>query len=238
MTPSPGDPIQLPWRTGFEDPFCDYPQVAGVCYNGGDTGRNADPASHFIVTSPTPHSGSFAAAFSVVGDGEVPESQTRCYRQGVLPSKAFYGAWYYIPATATNDGNWNLLHFRGSDEVSGVTHGLWDVSLWNSPGPGGKLLTRVLNLMPRPGSSAAALGHEVPIGRWFHLVFYLNRSKDATGEVALYQDGVRVVEFKNLRTDDSNWGQWYVGNLATMLSPAESTLYVDDVSIEDTEPTD
>jgi hypothetical protein len=37
-------------------------------------------------------------------------------------------------------------------------------------------------------------------------------------------------------TDPSNWGQWYVGNLATALAPSNSTIYVDDVTIGTTPP--
>lgn len=229
-TPSLSDSVALPWSSSFEDPFCDYYQVAGSCYDDG-------PASHSIVTSPT-HSGRFAAAFAVVGDQDDAGAagQTRCIRQGELPPAAYYGAWYFIPATATNSGTWNLFHFRGADRAGGPTHPLWDVSLVSTPG--GTLSPRVLDFMPNPGGSNIVTGRPVPIGSWFHLVFYLKRAKDATGEVALYQAGERIAGFKNRRTDDSDWGQWYVGNYATMLDPPESTLYVDDVTIEATEPID
>ncbi|HEX6242688.1 MAG TPA: heparin lyase I family protein, partial [Polyangiales bacterium] len=74
----------------------------------------------------------------------------------------------------------------------------------------------------------------VPINTWFQLEFHLKRAADASGEVALYQDGQRLIEEKNLITDDSSWGQWYVGNFATALTPADFTLYVDDVTISAT----
>ena len=64
--------------------------------------------------------------------------------------------------------------------------------------------------------------------------FYLVRAADPTGEVALYQDGELLLDQTNILTDDSSVGQWYVGNLATGLTPSESTLYVDDVSIRAT----
>jgi hypothetical protein len=61
---------------------------------------------------------------------------------------------------------------------------------------------------------------------------FLKRASDATGEVQVYQDGVSVVHQTGLVTDNnSQWGQWYVGNLGTNLTPPESTLYVDDVTI-------
>ena len=71
----------------------------------------------------------------------------------------------------------------------------------------------------------------IPIGEWFHLELYLKRATDATGEIALYQDGELLIEATDLITDDSSFGQWYVGNYADGRTPADSTLYVDDVTI-------
>ena len=71
----------------------------------------------------------------------------------------------------------------------------------------------------------------VPIGRWFHIEVYLRRASDDRGAIALYQDGEPLVELTDLPTADSEWAQWYVGNLADALQPSRYTLYVDDVSI-------
>jgi hypothetical protein len=51
------------------------------------------------------------------------------------------------------------------------------------------------------------------------------------GEVALYQDGNVVLDVTDLTTNDSTYGQWYLGNLGSGLTPPDSTLYVDDVTI-------
>jgi hypothetical protein len=224
--PSVDDAVALPWSTGFENKTCDFLSVGGFCYASGG-------GSHRTVTSPV-HSGDYAEAFTVIAQDNRNLSQVRCVRQGTLPDEAYYGAWYYLPATATTSGLWNLLHFRGADTPTAPTHGLWDVSLVN--GPGGKLNARVLDFLYSgpAGGNAESSPVAVPIGAWFHLEFFLRRAKDRTGDVALYQDGVRVVHFANVVTDDSNWGQWYVGNLTDALNPAKSTVYVDDVTIAET----
>ena len=155
---------------------------------------------------------------------------------------AYYGAWYYIPATATNKGVWNLFHFRGAASPTAPPppqpqpqkDGLWDVSLVN--GANGALNARVFNFLWKQGDVNPNVGDAppAPIGSWFRLEFYLRRAKDATGEVDLYQDGKLAVTFTNLITDNTDWGQWYVGNYVTDLSPPDSTLYVDDVTIATT----
>jgi hypothetical protein len=222
--PSKTDPISVPWATGFEDQFCDYPDVSGLgwCYS-------LPPASFRIVASPV-HSGQFAAAFTVLtGTDGGDNPQGRCVRQGVFPAEAYYGAWYYIPESTVNTGNWNLFHFQGGNADASSQHYLWDVSLVN--GPTGELNLRVYDdLQNKSGDDAQT----APIAKWFHIVFYWKRAKDTSGEVALYQDGTQVVDFTNLITDDTDWGQWYVGNLANALQPRESTVYVDDVTIRAT----
>jgi hypothetical protein len=214
-------PVEVPWSTSFEDDFCDFERAGGFCY--------AAPLAHFdIVTAPV-HSGRQAAAFSVRA-GDDNAHQTRCVRQGVLPREAYYGAWYFIPQSARNTALWNLIHFRGGSD-SAAEQGLWDISLENDPD--GALSVFVFDflhgMVHRPMQS-----NPVPIGAWFHLELYLQRAADATGEVALYQDGEKVVEIRNIVTDDTRQAQWYIGNLATGLAPAESTLYVDDVTIRST----
>lgn len=214
------DPIAPEWSTGFEDQFCDYTELAGFCYA-------APNASYTTVTSPV-HSGRYAAAFKVNADD--PDGyQTRCVRQGELPTAAYYGAWYFVPERASDPGLWNLVHFQGGDRSA--QHGLWDISLVSRDS--GELEVVVfdfLNGMARSPEPPTP----IPIGEWFHLELYLKRAADATGEVALYQDGELVIRATDLITDDSSWGQWYVGNLAQGLTPPDSTLYVDDVTIRST----
>lgn len=217
-TPDPDAAVITPWHTGFEGAFCDYVPPMGFCF---DTGSG----SFQLVTSPV-HSGQYAAAFTVM-TGSDGGSQVRCVRQGVFPSAAYYGAWYYVPEPATNSGLWNLFHYQGG--VPGQTlHGLWDVSLVNLNDGG--LHISLFDFLAGETPDASDVP-PIPIGRWFHLEVYFRRASDMTGEISMYQDERLAVSLTNLETDDTAWGQWYVGNLATSLAPPGSTVYVDDVTI-------
>lgn len=218
--PGEDEVAPVPWTTGFESGFCDYEPNFGFCY--------AAPGAAFeIVTSPV-YSGRRAAAFTVSSDDEAAQ-QTRCVRQGVLPRSAYYSARYFLPQPVVSEGNWNLLHFQGGDAESG--HSLWDVSLVS--GADGALRVQLFDFLhqrPIPLPDAPP----VPIGVWVHLQVYWLRSPDPDGVFAVYQDGVEVVRLTELNTDDTEWGQYYVGNLATALEPSTYTLYVDDVRISET----
>ena len=216
----PDASVGVPWTTSFEEGFCEYAAPLGFCYATGG-------GSFALVTSPV-HSGQHAAAFSVQGTPDAGGSQARCVQQGAFPGAAYYGAWYYVPASAQNSGVWNLFHYQGG--VAGQTlHGLWDVSLVNVDA-GGPLHVTFFDFLTgsSPTSSAAP---PIPIGQWFHLEVYFKRAADATGELSMWQDGVQAVHLTGLATDNTDWGQWYVGNYATSLVPPSSTLYVDDVTI-------
>ena len=215
--------FQSPWSTSFENNTCEYSEGNGSCYATGS-------ASLRIVEAPV-HKGHYAAAFTVVGDGSNsgPSTNSRCHRDGELPRQAYYGAWYYIPTLAKNSGNWNLIHFQGGDGPGPDLVGLWDVSLVNNAN-GGLRLT-VADYVKNSSIPDMSDSPPIPIGTWFHIVMYLKRASDATGEVSLTQDDVPIMQATNLITDNTPYGQWYVGNLATNLDPAESTLYVDDVQV-------
>ncbi len=222
-TSDAGDAIAIPWSTGFENRFCDYMQVNTFCYSDPD-------ASFTIVTAPV-HSGRYAAAFTVHA-GDSNARQSRCVRQGVLPAAAYYSAWYYVPTLASTTGNWNLWFFQGGDATGAQLHALWNVTLINRSN--GDLGLIVYTPLSGGKIYPAAVVTSIPIGAWFQIEFFLKRAADATGEVALYQDGALLLDATNLVTDDSSFGQWYVGNLADNLTPSDSTLYVDDVSIRAT----
>jgi hypothetical protein len=217
-------PIPFPWSTSFENGVegtGDYMAAQSFCYEITPAG------TYNQVGAPSPvHSGSHSLSFTVVTDGG--EAQARCILSGVLPQAAYYGAWYFIPATATNLGNWNLIHFQGSTGPSGPVQQLWDVSLANDSS--GALRLSAYDFVNTETPDAAAVP-PIPINTWFHIGVYWVRDADAGGRFAVYQNDAAVFDLSGIKTDTTAWGQFFVGNLATSLSPSSETLYVDDVSV-------
>jgi hypothetical protein len=214
-------PLPAPWKTSFDAGFCNIDDDAGFCYSDPDS-------SYRLVTSPV-HSGTFAAAFDMDPSSVDRQRQTRCVREGVLPVEAYYGAWYYVPSDLTGAHDWNLFHFAGGMPMTPL-HGLWDVSMDDSAGNG---LEAFIYDAINDAHYGQAAPRPVPTDRWVHLEFYWKRATDATGEVALYQDGEEIVRRSALVTDNSPFGQWYVGNFTASLdqTPAPVTVYVDDVTV-------
>lgn len=221
-------PVRVPWSTSFEWDMCDYNRELGFCYVSGN-------AKYDFVDTPV-HSGKRAMSFWVnAGSGST--EQTRCVREGTLPERGVYTAWFNIPVETTNTGTWNLIHFEGGNGDGTGLHALWDVSVCNAErckppvenAPPGSLHLYWYDQLAR-GARALPGPIALPIGKWFRLDVRWLRS-NGTEEIELLQDGQRVVFVTDLPSDDSKWRQWYVGNWATSLSPSSNTIFVDDVAI-------
>lgn len=221
----------IPWSTDFENGFCDYGSVDGHCYDNPDDGS----ASHELVDAPV-RAGHHAAAFSV---DAARKSHTRCFLEGKLPERAYYSAWYLVPTVHKVNDIWNLIHLqvhRQSHRSPGTFETLWDVLLENDNSGGLRLALKGHAGDSNTYSAVPGEIPSIPIGEWFHIEMYLKLASDQTGEIALYQNGMRYLQAAGIKTDfdDSVGGQWYVGNLAYSLDPPQSTVYVDDVSVRET----
>jgi hypothetical protein len=222
ITPYKGA-IEVPWSNGFEDGFCGYARARGYCYDAPD-------AAYELVESPV-HSGVRAARFYVTASDASDGKQTRCVREGALPSDAVYGAWYYLAEAPESVSNWNLMFFQVVTPDDKF-HATWDVTI--SVEDNGDLTLHMFDHqkpmdVPPPSSDAPPLR----VGQWVHIEFRLKRAADTTGEVELKQDGELIQSKTGIQTDvaDSVWGQWYAGNLIGEQTPPDSTVYVDDLTI-------
>jgi len=214
-------PLPAPWQTSFDDGFCGFKYRAGFCYSDADS-------SYRVVTDPV-HTGPFAAAFDMNSSESTGARQTRCVREGVLPSEAYYGAWYYVPSYLSAAAHsWNLFHFQGGMPGQRLD-GLWDVSMDDSSGVLAAYIANLKGGEPHDRPTP----QPIPMNRWFQLEFYLKSAPDTTGEVALFQDGQELVRVTGLITNDTPFTQWYVGNWTATIAPNSptSSLYVDDVSV-------
>lgn len=150
----------------------------------------------------------------------------------MLPSDAVYGAWFCLPELHQDIGNWNLVHFQGGPAEPTLRH-LWDVSVSNADD--GSLFLYVRDFVNGDPVGGEVLLPEAPpaapIREWFQIEFRFRRAADATGEIALYQNGMPLLERTGIVTDVTGFGQWYVGNLVGSFTPPESTIYADDVTV-------
>lgn len=143
--------------------------------------------------------------------------------------EAYYGAWFFIPKPYVASFYWNIFHFLYGDtsDRQGVM-GMWDLNLRSNSA--GELVPYGFDFIARQQRDEP-VPIPVPVGKWFHIEILMRLAADATGRVAVWQDGTLVLDVNNVVTAPTPWIQWSVGNTSTDITPAPADLYIDDVTL-------
>lgn len=143
--------------------------------------------------------------------------------------EAYYGAWFFIPKPYVASFYWNIFHFLygAAPDRQAVTN-LWDLNLRSNSA--GELVPYAYDFIARYQRDEP-VPIPVPVGKWFHIEVLYHLAADATGRVAVWQDGVLVLDVNNVVTAPTPWLQWAVGNTSTDITPAPADLYIDDVTL-------
>jgi hypothetical protein len=142
---------------------------------------------------------------------------------------AYYSAWFYIPSSFTVNSWLSLIHFNSS--ISGDGKNLsptWDLNLY--PRADGSLVAHLYDFVTQTNLEQASPA-PVPIATWVHFEVFLRKAADATGEVAVWQDGVSILDRRNVATVATDWVQWAAGAASDNVTPPTAVVYVDDAAI-------
>lgn len=211
--------LPAPWQTSFDDGFCDYQYLAGFCYS--------DSSSSYRLVSAPVHTGPFAAAFDLSPSkgrrtpgalrARGTAAQRSVLQRLVLRSERPFRRPRLEPIprprrTSPREARWALGRVAGRRE-------------W-----------RPERLCAEPSGRPPLPAHQPEANPPSSLVsarILPKERTDATGAVALHQDGEELLRVTNAVTNDTPFSQWYVGNFAGNIPPNSptSTLYVDDVSV-------
>lgn len=222
--PSPGE---LLWSTDHEvGDFSDW-ERGGPMYGGeyewgdvsgyvdGGAGRDESNGVVAEINTAAPHETS---------------GGVRMYRR-IETSGAFYSAWYRLEAAHRVLDWWSIFLFHARDEILSLEN---DVSLWDVrvvDDEAGRLRLEFFDHDTQASTPAPAGRGAVQPGEWFEIQAYLDFRPPADTRLSVWQDGQLLFDMKGLRTARENHVYWCVGNGAGKLSPADSTLYLDDAAV-------
>ncbi len=244
-----GSSRALLWRANMETGDLSQWKLGGTggLYNSGSWDAS--------VSTARAHSGRFSLK-ATISTPSSPTSAVRAFRwdEARAHRTAFYSAWFYFPAAYTLTGNiatgqyWNIMQFKSRTTDDSRNDPIWMLNLGNRPGGG--LLPHLVwsSEAPLAGPHQGESGYkefaprvpmQIPVGRWVHFEAFLRQSKDFDGQVALWQDGVKIFDLKNVRTSYDNpsfdaWhadDEWSANNYSDGVSPNPATLYIDDAVI-------
>ena len=194
--------------------------------NGGTYLENASVAAS--VTLDVAHRGQYAGRATVTPSMGMA-SLNYLYRVQPSPREAYYSAWFYIPSSFTVQSWLSLIHFRCSQTGDGNNlMGVWDLNVY--PRADGSLVAHLYDYLTQTNHEQA-IPTPVPVDSWVHFEVFFRKASDATGRIALWQDGTLIVDAANVVTTQTDWVQWDAGGASNDVQPPLALVYVDDAAI-------
>lgn len=195
---------------------------------GGNFAENTTlaPAPTTIVA----HSGRYAGLVTLSPSASMT-STNYLFRDQPSPKAAYYSAWFYVPSTITVSVWLSLTHFRGSMTGDGDNlYALWDVNLY--PRVDGSLAAQLYDYTNQK-NYRQPVPVAFPVDAWVQLEVYLVKATDASGRIAVWQDGSLI--FDDLGATVANdWTEWDAGGASDELAPSPAAVYLDDAAISTT----
>jgi hypothetical protein len=185
--------------------------------------RAAAPAASAYVS----HRGRFSGSATFAPMGLT--SWSYLYREQPSPPEAYYGAWFFSPAS-TQINSWLSLHHFGYHPTAGSadTMPVWDFHVY--PTTTGGLVARLYE-----ASTSRDVEETnpvpVPVGSWVHFEIFYSKAADASGHITVWQDGVQILDLANAITAPTEWVQWDAGGGSNDITPSPATNYLDDATI-------
>lgn len=152
----------------------------------------------------------------------------RLYRRLELDGAAYYTAWFYLVEDHVPDSWWSIFLFRAVKERNDSID-LWSVDLVRTQD--NKLTVAVYD--HENAKTIVAPGNpQVKIKQWFQVQAYLQVAPGKPSQLTLWLDGTEFLKLDNTTMVPKDQPlYWVIGNGAAKLTPAVSTLFVDDAQI-------
>jgi hypothetical protein len=158
-----------------------------------------------------------------------PAAWSYLYRDQPSPPDAYYGAWFFIPASLQIN-SWLSLHHFGYHQTEGASEVLpvWDFHVY--PTANGTLAARLYE-----SSSTKSFDQSSPLpvapATWVHFELRFRKAADATGQITVWQDETQILDVTGIVTAPTEWGQWDAGGGSNDATPSPASVYVDDATI-------
>jgi hypothetical protein len=216
------DPDFLWWSDHETNDLSDWTR------GGSALGATYSQGGDVAVTTEQHRSGAHALRSTVTAPPGGPQAAAQIWRAGFAEEKAYYGAWFLLPAAATPTTYWVFCSFH-LRTPSGADLALWDVKLaWTG-------LNLELALLHHDSGDVVPFARvPIPIGRWFQIEAELEPRPDANGRLRIWLDGALAFDVQGPTSSADAASApitWEVGTLTDGLTPVTGTLYVDDAYV-------
>jgi hypothetical protein len=200
----------------------------GPCVNewGGqfNSGHAVSQASRDVA-----HTGQYSAKLTI----STPSTAgVRLFRWGETHqySNLYFSVWYYFPRRYdTPAGWWAVMQWKS--RTSSQNDPFFMVNVGNRPN--GNMYLYMYEWQTDVSYSQSI--RDLPVAQWVHVEAFYRCAADGTGKVTVWQDGVHILEARNVNTRYANGDcQWSLANYSDQVTPSPTVIYIDDAAISTT----
>jgi hypothetical protein len=174
------------------------------------------------------HSGQYSARLTITTP---PQQGVRLFRwsEPQVHPDLYYSVWYYFPKQySATAGWWNVFQWKSKTSTANDPFFLLDALNRN-----GKSFLSLFEWQPnRRRRYSQLVNVDIPIGRWFQVEAFYKSRGDSTGQVIIWQDGIKLFDVSGVQTRFSNGDtQWSVNNYSDQVTPSPTVIYIDDAVV-------
>lgn len=191
-------------------------------------GYYADGALPSYVTGHA-HSGDGSAKVTIdtsvdTGAGQI----ARLYRR-IQNGDASYSAWFNLAEDHTPSAWWSIFLFRAVKDRN-ASKDLWSINLARTKDD--KLTLSLFDHFANKSIAAPAPAPIIPVGQWFQLEARLTQAYGQKSQLVIWLNGAEVFHLTDTTPPpDGQPLYWVIGNGGAKMTPAISTVYVDDAQV-------
>jgi hypothetical protein len=242
------------WSANYETGNLDQWSIPQSKDPGGGV-LNTDESSVVAqATRAVVHSGKFAAEATITNafratNGNKAVRLMRWATNGYdlggeeLPQEAYYSTWIYLPEAYDpkkhapwdpgDGGWWNVFQFKSHDE-NNESRPVWSLNIAKDQTTG-ELSFYLYSQINRQKSWLPDKPKPIPVKRWFHVEAFMRVSAQNQGRIAIWLDGERILDCKNVQTSVNPEREnivWGIGNYTDHIAGGNkegtATIYFDD----------
>ncbi len=166
---------------------------------------------------------------------------------GYFPDSAYYSTWVFLPEDYNpnkyapwdpgDGGWWNIFQFK-CDDAQGVSQPMWVLNVQRDDATGHLSTYLYSNLAPPFSHGQQGTPRPLPVGQWVHIEALYVGATDATGRIAIWQDGTPILDVDGVQTllpGSAEKPVWGIGNYTDHIAGGAqlgaATLYFDDAVV-------
>jgi hypothetical protein len=160
-----------------------------------------------------------------------------------FPTSAYYSTWMYFPRKYNpnkyesfdpgDGGFWNVFQFK-ADDANGNSQPMFVLNIYHDDDKQ-HMEFYLYSDYNAPNSFAQATPIAIPVGEWFHIEARYDASPTNDGKIAIWQNGVQILNLNGVRTTlvpENNHAVWGIGNYTNHVAgdtvEGKARIYFDD----------